>query len=122
MTHVLRTKLDLLVELLTTGPESSKLWDIVTAMRGPDSPSERPSDAPTTHRRKWAERVERKMQTVAVIRGEVFGATSAPGSARMTRRSYVRLPKEGEWDHYDKHVARAARALELELRFTEESA
>jgi len=106
---------------LKTSRDSQRLWDILTSLRGPDSgidqpASERPGDESAIHSTRYRARVDRKMATVAVIR-----ATSglSGGSARTRSADHVILPPSSEWDHFDKHVARAAEALGLVIKTPE---
>ncbi len=92
----------------------AQLWHIVTALRGPDSPSERPGDSPSDFKSRYAGRVNRKMKTGAVIRAKA-GFTNV-GGARYKEADHVTLPKDkSSWDHYDKHINAAAVALGLRV-------
>lgn len=103
-------------KFITQNPSGSKLWDIITCLRGPDSPSEKPSMTSEESSTAYAGRRKRKRQTVEVIRGKaLLGAVG--GSARFrTDINYVELPPTSEWDHFDKHVQRAANALGIEVK------
>lgn len=97
--------------------EDSALWDILTAMRGPDRGadqphSERPCDSGDEHGRLYRARVARKMTTVAVLRYHALGSICG---ARTSSADHVVLPVESQWDHFDKHVARAANALGVRI-------
>lgn len=83
--------------------EQRKLWNILTALRGPDG-------SPT-----WLARKVRKAQTTAIVRYAAFYG-AAGGSAKIRAGSVVVLPPKEEWDHFDQHVAKAAVALGLEIR------
>lgn len=102
-------------ELLANDP-SGKLWDVLTALRGPDTPSER-SDMPAKERDEaYRARRVRKYKTVEVIRYHAVGHT-APGARRHADDKVI-LPNDREvWDHFDKHVERAARALGLRVEY-----
>lgn len=109
----LAEKLRKLEELLH-GESGKQLWDIITCLRGPDSPSEKANDDRATRDAAYAKRRERKHETVEVIRGIV-----APGIGEARFRqdiSYVMLPPSNEWDHFDTHVYKAARALGIEVK------
>jgi len=106
----LRKDLDTISKLLR-GANGSALWDVLTAMRGPDFPSERPNMSPREASAAYRGRRERKYRT-----GEVLRAVALPGACIGARTHFdtkVVLPPTDQWDHYDKHVARAARALGL---------
>jgi hypothetical protein len=106
---------DLLRRVVGSG-YGQRAWDVITALRGPDSPSERPDMSPQDQAAAYAARRERKRKGVEVIRGHFV----AGGSARSRKDiSYVTLPPREEWDHHDKHVGEAAEALGLEIRIEE---
>ena len=115
----LRKKLDKLVDLLTDPEHGAMITDITVCLRGPDSgkgmPSEQRDQTGADADRFYRARVARKMITGAVIRGAVYNGRQV-GGQRTRQASFVELPPEREWDHYDKHVARAARWLGLEIR------
>lgn len=93
--------------------QDKALWDILTALRGPDSPSERPDMSPSEASNAYRARRLRKFKTGEVIRG-VSGLHA--GEARYRVDTHVSLPPSDRWDHYDKHVWKAASALGLEIR------
>lgn len=102
-------------ELISHNPNSGRLWDILTCLRGPDSPSERLDMSPKEASKAYTERRARKFDTVEVIREMAFfGACS--GQARHRAGDEVTLPPRKEWDHFDKHVSRAANAVGLRVR------
>lgn len=103
----------LLQSAVSYAPYGKKLWDLMTCLRGPDSPSERPDQGGEENSRAYQARRTRKAKTVEVIRGKfVVG-----GSARFRQdRDFVELPPEDQWDHFDRHVEKAANALGLEVR------
>mgnify|MGYP001616748451 FL=1 len=90
--------------------DGDRLWDIMCAQRGPDSPSETPSMSSAEHKAAYNGRRKRKYDTVEVIRAASFGGVVG-GSARSHQGDTVTLPPESEWDHFDRHVERAARIL-----------
>jgi hypothetical protein len=101
---------------IQTQEGGDELWDILTALRGPDSPSERPDMNGDEARQAYLGRRERKYRTVEVIRGVAMGQCSG---ARWHRDTKVVLPPAVKWDHFDKHVARAAAALGLTIETRE---
>ena len=112
----------LIGKFLSTAPgyEASRLWDIITCQRGPDSPSERGDMSPTEASQAYAGRRARKRETVEVIRAQSFGGVVG-GAARSRKDiNYVVVPPEKERDHFDRHVVKAAQALGLEVRVKEE--
>lgn len=116
--HELR---DWMGQVIKHNPQSGRFWDLITCLRGPDSPSERPDMTPEERNSAYAGRRKRKADTVEVIRAQAFGG-AVGGSARYrVDRDYVTLPPMGEWDHFDKHVERAARAIGLEVKIKEPS-
>ena len=101
-------------KMLTTNPNSDRLWDILTALRGPDAPSERPNMKPKEALAAYASRRERKYRTVEILRERAFfGAVG--GVARHHDDDKVTLPPHVAWDHFDKHVARAANAIGIKV-------
>lgn len=110
----LREKLDQIGKWIKEDPS---LWDVLTGMRGPDAGlgephSERPCDPPGEYGRLYTARVDRKMVTVAVLRQAAFGRISG---AKTREADYVTLPPKLAWDHFDKHVARAAGPLGIRV-------
>lgn len=104
---------------LTTNPESGMLWDLITGLRGPDTPSENPSMGGEEFGRTYQLRRERKAKTVEVIRWHAFKGRVG-GSARLrSDRKYVIVPPKQKQDHFDRHVIRAAQVLGLEVRIEE---
>ena len=99
---------------LTCNPHSGEAWDILTCLRGPDAPSERPDMASKEAAEAYAGRRKRKYDTVEVIRHAAFFGASG-GCARHHKGDVVKLPPRQQWDHFDKHVARAANALGLKV-------
>lgn len=93
--------------------EDGGLWDVITCLRGPDSPSERPNMGAEEAAAAYKARRARKYDTVEVIRGASVGQC---GGARTRTDTFVTLPDESMWDHFDKHVARAAKALNVEIK------
>lgn len=88
--------------------EDKGLWDLLTCTRGPDSPSERGDGSGAENQSAYKARRERKYRTGEVIRG-VSGLNA--GAARNRVDEKVILPPRDEWDHYDRHVAKAVDAL-----------
>lgn len=110
-------RLAVLRELLRTDP-SGAFWDVVTALRGPDSPSERPGMGGKEYDRAYGARRKRKYNTVEVIRDRAIGNT-APGARRHTDDKVI-VPPEEERDHFDQHVIRAAKRLGLGVEVVSE--
>lgn len=101
-------------ELLRTDP-TGKLWDVLTASRGPDSPSERGDMPDAEHKKAYRARRARKYKTVEVIRQRAFG--SAAAGSRMHDDDKVYVPRQEKQDHFDRHVVRAANALGLKVKY-----
>lgn len=98
---------------LKGSPNGQALWDILTALRGPDNPTEREGMPADQWNEQYSLRRARKRETVEVIRGKTFPNC---GEARCREDiDYVTLPPKTEWDHFDKHVARAANWLGLKI-------
>jgi len=106
----------LIGQYVTQNKNGSQLWDILTALRGPDSPSERASMTSAESSAAYAGRRKRKRQTVEVIRGKALLGMVGGAARYRTDINYVELPPTSEWDHFDKHVDRAAKALGIEVK------
>lgn len=91
---------------------SEAAWSVITALRGPDSPSERPNHSHAKSSELYWLRRERKRRTVEVIRGKAVGQV---GAARTRKADSITLPPSSCWDHFDKHCARAANVLGLHI-------
>ncbi len=94
------------------GSHGSDLWDLMCALRGPDTPSERGDMTSDDHSRAYKARRARKYKTVEAIREVVFFGSSG-GSCRHHPDTKVLLPPNKERDHFDHHVEKAARLLGL---------
>lgn len=106
--------------LKTGGSEAQRLWDIITCQRGPDSPSERDEMPREEFDQVYCARRVRKRETGEVIRAQSFFGVVG-GSARSRKDiDYVILPADKRtWDHYDRHVYKAAKALRLMIQYKE---
>lgn len=98
---------------LRRSPEGSSLWDIMTALRGPDSPSEADGMTQEQYRQAYAGRRARKFGGVEIIREHAFFG-AAGGTARRHYDDTVTLMGNG--DHHDRHLESAARVLGLKIR------
>ncbi len=96
-------------------PGGEALWHVMTAFRGPDSPSERPDQDGPTRAEQYRLRRERKRDTVEVIRGKALAGASRGARYRQDTDTVI-LPPEKEWDHFDRHVLQAAHALGLTVQ------
>jgi hypothetical protein len=86
--------------------EVKDFWDVMSAIRGPDGPSD------------IQKREARKFLTVQVIRGVAFHGAVGGNAAHRTDSRSVSLPCREDgmvWDHFDAHVAKAAIALGLTI-------
>ena len=100
--------------IIKSNPNAGPFWDIITCQRGPDAPSERPDQSGPVASAAYAARRKRKFNTVEVIRSVSFGGFVG-GAARSHEDDKVILPPQKQWDHFDKHVARAANVLGLKV-------
>src|SRR3990167_4540998 len=96
------------------GPHGAKLWDLMCALRGPDSPSERGGMSTAEHSRAYAGRRKRKYATVEVVRQKAFHGVVG-GCARHHDDDHITLPPMNEWDHFDHHMQRVAAGLGLKV-------
>lgn len=94
----------------------SQLWDLLTGLRGPDSPSERPNMSHEEQAAAYKGRRARKYNTVEIIREAAFFGVVG-GAARYHEDTKVTVPPSKEWDHFDKHVARAAQTIGLGVEY-----
>jgi len=101
--------------------EQQDYWHLITALRGPDVPSETMGMTGEQKRIAYEARRKRKAQGVEVIRFHAFGGVIG-GSARFrTDRSYVVIPPHEEQDHHDVHLLKAARVLGLAVKVAKET-
>lgn len=101
-------------QFLRESPDGGRLWDLMTASRGPDSPSERPDMSSTDYHKAYEGRRIRKYNTVEVIRARAFPFASG---CRKHSADYVTLPPPSEHEHFDRHVQAAALALGLRIDY-----
>ena len=108
-----------MAQFMTHNTNASAAWDIMGCVRGPDAGlgvlSERPNMESSEHSAVYTKRRERKYDTVEIIRKAMFFGAMG-GAARSHKGDTVTLPPSGAWDHFDKNVARAARALGLKIK------
>ena len=103
-------------EFMSSNHNASKAWDVMGCVRGPDSPSERPDMTPDESSKAYSGRRDRKFKTVEIIREAMFFG-SIGGCARHHRDSKVTVRPHGKQDHFDRHVERAAHALDLTVEY-----
>ena len=99
-------------EFISTNGASGAAWDVMTALRGPDTPTERSGMGSAEFSKAYAARVSRKFKTVEVIRAVAFYG-SVGGCAKRHTDDKVVVPA---WDdHFNRHVRRAAARLGLNV-------
>src|SRR3990167_1611393 len=106
-------------EYLSTNSHSDKAWDILSCVRGPDSPSERPDMSSEENDTAYNGRRARKYKTVEIIRDAMFFGV-VKGGARHHKGTKVILPPHSKPDRFDKHVEIAAGVLDLKIKYEEE--
>lgn len=89
-----------------------QLWDLITGLRGPDSPSETPSMGPEERDKAYKGRRDRKFKSTEIIRNAAFFGVVG-GAARYHKGNSIKLPPSNKWDHFDKHMSRAASVIGL---------
>lgn len=101
--------------VITECPAGGKFWDVITALRGPDSPSERGDQTPSEQAMNYDRRRARKYESGEIIRSAAFyGAIG--GAARSHKGDTVVVNPGVAQDHYDRHVVRAATVLGLNVK------
>jgi hypothetical protein len=100
--------------------EASRLWTIITAQRGPDSPSERADMNEAERAKAYGGRRRRKADTVEVVRAQSFGGVVGGAARSRKDRKYLTLPPASQWDHFDRHMSQVAEVLGLKVRTLEE--
>lgn len=108
-----------MAEFLGRNPYASQAWDLLSCVRGPDSPSERADMDSTTHDKTYSQRRARKYNTVEVIRSAMFFGTVG-GAARHHSGTSVTVPPSINQDHFDRHVVRAANILGLKIKYKQQ--
>ena len=105
--------------MLSKNLNSGRLWDIITAQRGPDTPSETINCPGAPGQPEiYKQRRDRKYLTTEVIRSASwFGVVG--GAARSHSGTTVTVRPLKEQDHFDRHVIKAANALGLEVKTQE---
>ena len=106
-------------EFLAKSPESKKLWDLMTGLRGPDYPSERGDQHPELQSRAYQGRRSRKRTTVEVLRYHAFSGIVGGSARYRSDLDHVEVPPEHERDHFDRHVVKTATVLGLEVKVRE---
>ena len=109
---------EFMAEFLRKNPNSGNAWDLMACVRGPDYPSERPDMTPSESSRAYNGRRERKRKTIEIIRDRMFFGVVG-GSARSHKADSVQLPPRIQWDHFDRHVERGARIVDLQMEIGE---
>ena len=99
-------------EFIRYNGSSGAAWDVMTTLRGPDAPSERSDQSASENARDYRGRLDRKFQTVEVIRAVAFHGVVG-GCAKSHKDDKVILPSTD--DHFNRHVRRAAGRLGLKV-------
>lgn len=116
MTKTLKDHLGYLAEVVNKDGGKG-LWDIITALRGPDSPSEIGSSGGPVWNALYEARRARKYKTTEIIRA-VAGLHG--GAARYHMGDHVIVPTGPNQDHFDKHVVKAANALGIKVIYQDD--
>jgi hypothetical protein len=101
--------------------EQQDYWHLITALRGPDVPSETMGMTREQQGIAYAARRKRKAQGVEVIRFHAFGGVMGGSARYRTDRSHIVLPPHEEQDHHDVHLLKAARVLGLVVKTAKET-
>lgn len=104
------------IGIFLKNPGGGNLWDLLTGLRGPDSPSETPDMSSSESAKAYQGRRDRKYKSTEVIREEAFFGVVG-GAARYRKATKVLLPPQSLWDHFDKHAYRAANAIGLKVEY-----
>jgi len=103
-----------------SGKHGANLAAILAAQRGPDSPSEHGGLSGDAYSEAYWGRRARKYSSGEVIRAASFFGIGEVG-ARTRVDTKIVLPPSKIWDHYDKHMARAASVLGIEVVESEDA-
>lgn len=103
-----------------SGPHGPQLATILAAQRGPDAPSERDDmDRASYDKAYWGRRARKASSGEAIRAASFFGIGKV--GARSRKADFITLPPEAEWDHYDKHMAQAAKVIGLRVVIDEDA-
>ena len=97
------------------------LWDLMCGLRGPDTPCERGDLSSAINAKLYAGRRERKYKTAEIVRQAAFFGVGG-GGARRHADTKIILPPQIKQDHFDKHQARAASVIGLDVEIESEPA
>lgn len=116
-------------EFLKSNPkEGKKYWDCMVALRGPDtglpnaeglaSVALANGNTPGPEH----DRITRKATTSAIIRAHMFPGAAGCSSAAMNSDpdAILILPEKDKWDHFDKHMFKAAIVLGIPVQTGDE--
>jgi hypothetical protein len=106
--------LDEKLAILAVWVEQDKaLWDVLTALRGPDFPSEIGDGSGVKNAAAYDQRRKRKYATTEIIRAK---SGLHGGAARFHAGDHVTVPPFAKQDHFDRHVVKAAQALGITVK------
>lgn len=100
---------------LRESPAAGQFWDLITGLRGPDSPSERPDMSSEESAKAYAGRRNRKYDAGEVIRDTAFFGACG-GCARSHAGDTIVVNPASKQDHYDRHAVRAAKVIGLKVK------
>jgi hypothetical protein len=101
--------------------EKQRYWDLITALRGPDVPSETAGMTKEQNSIAYEARRKRKAQGVEVIRHFVFDGHIGGSARSRSDRFHIVVPPQIEQDHHDIHLMKAARVLGLVVKVAKET-
>lgn len=116
-------------EFLKSNPkEGKRYWDCMAALRGPDvglpDADGKVVAALANGQTPGPEhaRVQRKHTTSAIIRAHMFPGAAGCSAAQMNMEpdAHIVLPAKDLWDHFDKHIFKAAVVLGLPVQIGDE--
>jgi hypothetical protein len=104
---------------MAPGGDTARFWNLITALRGPDTPCETTDMDQTQREIAYKARRQRKSGGVEVIRWHAFHGTVGGTARYRSDRDYIEVPPRKQHDHHDGHLVKAAEAIGLKVEYKE---